>query len=365
MVLGHTYPMSSGRLSAYSRAHRRRILAATSVPVLLSCLLAGCGGGDNKVAAAAQNAPSSGTTATANAFTLTGEWPLTGEKLDGSPPDHPVYVVKIDNTSYSQPQIGLSSADMVVEELVEGGLTRLAAFFYSDIPSDVGPVRSMRASDVGIVKPASADLVASGGAKRTIRIIANHHIPTKTEGTTPTGFYRDDARTAPYNLFMKLSELAAKPGDKVVTTPAAPYLPFGSADDFQGTTSNVKAIAATFSGSHTTNWAYTDAGWVRQDSPAQTGDDFVADNVLLLRVRIGNAGYLDPAGNPVPETEFFGKGQAILVHGESALTCMWHKKDKGSPITLATKDGTAVTVPAGHTWIELVPSQTGSVTLGK
>ena len=141
--------------------------------------------------------------ATANAFTLTGEWPLTGKALDGDPPNHPVYVVKIDNTANSAPQVGLSSADMIVEELVEGGLTRLAVFFDSDIPDLVGPVRSMRASDVGIVKPASATLVASGAARRTIRVLSRHHVATMTEGST--GFFRDGSRTAPYNLFMKLT----------------------------------------------------------------------------------------------------------------------------------------------------------------
>ncbi len=39
----------------------------------------------------------------------------------------------------------------MVEELVEGGLTRLAVFFYSQVPDNAGPVRSMRASDIGIV----------------------------------------------------------------------------------------------------------------------------------------------------------------------------------------------------------------------
>jgi hypothetical protein len=46
--------------------------------------------------------------------------------------------------------------DLVVEELVEDGVTRLAAFYYSQLPSKVGPVRSMRASDIGIVSPARA-----------------------------------------------------------------------------------------------------------------------------------------------------------------------------------------------------------------
>jgi hypothetical protein len=91
----------------------------------------------------------------------------------------------------------------------------------------------------------------------------------------------------------------------------------------------------------------------------------VPDNVLLLRVKIGDAGYLDPGGYPVPETLFYGSGDAVLVHGDRALKCRWSKKDKASPLVLSTTKGTDVTVPAGHTWIELVPSDKGRVTLGK
>ena len=43
-------------------------------------------------------------------------------------------VVKIDNTDSSSPQLGLGKADLVTEELVEGGSTRLAVFFYQHVP---------------------------------------------------------------------------------------------------------------------------------------------------------------------------------------------------------------------------------------
>jgi Protein of unknown function (DUF3048) N-terminal domain/Protein of unknown function (DUF3048) C-terminal domain len=340
-----------------------RRLGAAAVPLVLALLAAGCGG-----ASSASDSSTGGSggrptesTQTAAAVTLNGEWPLTGEPLDGDLPHHPVYAVKIDNTSSSAPQIGLGKADMVVEEMVEGGLTRLAVFYYSQLPGVVGPVRSMRASDIGILKPVSATMIASGGANKTIRRLAGAHVRTLTEGVK--GFYRDSSRAAPYNLFDKLSETAAKSGG-AWSPPQNPYLPFGPASDFAGTIP-VKTIDAVFSGSHTTHWKYTDKGWVRPDSYAKPGDDFVADNVLLLRVKIGDAGYLDPGGYPVPETLFYGKGDAVLVHGDKALQCRWSKEDKASSLMLSTAKGAKVTVPAGHTWIELVPSDKGRVTLGK
>ena len=61
-----------------------------------------------------------------------------------------MFVVKIENTASGAPQYGLNKADMVIEELVEGGLTRLAALYYSDLPTKVGHVRSMRDTDIGI-----------------------------------------------------------------------------------------------------------------------------------------------------------------------------------------------------------------------
>jgi Protein of unknown function (DUF3048) N-terminal domain/Protein of unknown function (DUF3048) C-terminal domain len=354
--------MPSGPLPPCPAARRRRLLAALSLGLASSLALAACGGGgSDKLATTAKDETPTGSVATANAFTLTGQWPLTGETLSGSEPNHPVYVVKIDNTANSAPQVGLGSADMIVEELVEGGLTRLAVFYDSHIPGLVGPVRSMRASDVGIVKPGRATLVASGAARRTVRVLQRHHVSTMTEGSP--GFFRDDNRAAPYNLFMKLTELASHTGAHW-KPPAAPYLQFGS--DAQPSHSfAVKSMAVTFSGSHTTNWSYDGKGWVRPGSYAESGDDFVADNVLLLRVRIGDAGYLDPAGNPVPETEFYGTGPAILVHGASAVKCTWRKADRAGELRLSTKSGTRLTVPAGHTWIELVPAKTGSVTLHK
>jgi hypothetical protein len=343
----------------------RRLISGVAAGLVSSLVLSACdgGGSDDADTKTAKASAMVGSPATGSAVILPGLWPLTGEALKGDVPGHPVYVVKIDNTSSSAPQVGLGSADMVVEELVEGGLTRLAVFYDSSIPAVVGPVRSMRASDVGIVKPASALLVASGAARRTTRVLRNHHVRTVTEGARP-GFYRDTSRAAPYNLFMRLPELGRHLGPHW-STPLHPYLRFGGRTSASVPSSPVKSMAVTFSGGHTTDWRYTSAGWVRPGSYATTGDDFVADNVLLLRVKIGDAGYLDPAGNPVPETDLSGTGPAVLVHGDAAVRGTWSKRDKAGELRLATKHGRPLGVPPGRTWIELVPADSGGVALHK
>ena len=219
-------------------------------------------------------------------------------------------VLKMDNTSASAPQVGLGSADMVVEELVEGGMTRLAAFYYSQIPGDVGPVRSMRASDIGIVSPVKATMVTSGAAQVTINRIDGAGIPYFTEGDK--GFYRDSAGPPPTTCSRNMSETATLVDQDDAERPAD-YLPWGDEKDFpQG--QPARTLAASFSGGHTTNWTFEDGKYVNENTYAGAGDEFPADTVLVLRVKVGDAGYRDPAGNPVPETQFTGQGQAMIFH---------------------------------------------------
>ncbi len=291
-------------------------------------------------------------------------WPLTGLKVGSNQTaalDHPVLVAKMDNTFSSQPQIGLSKADMVVEELVEGGLTRLAAFYYSDIPGNVGPIRSMRASDIDVVSPVHATMVTSGAAARTIARIHGAHIPFYGEGST--GMYRSSSRAAPYNLFVHLNDIAKTTKRKAATPPN--YLQWG---DGSGLPKGrpITTINAQFSGGHTTEWKFENGTYHNLNSNAPAGDQFPATNVLVLRVREGDAGYLDPAGNHVPETLLTGKGNALLFHGGRMYAATWHKgKAPSSQITLTDKQGKKLDVPAGHTWIELVPVSGGNVAFKK
>ena len=339
---------------------RHRLHPLSSKPVVAalvaaSLLLAGCSGGDDE-AAPADAAPSEPTSSATSEPPEPTYWPLTGLERTGNAPKHPVIVTKVDNTSSSAPQVGLGSADMVVEELVEGGYTRLAAFFYSKVPGNIGPVRSMRASDIGIV-PEGATVVTSGAAPITIKRINGAGIPWITEGAA--GVYRETTRSAPYNLFAHLADISKRL--KADEEPP-PYLPWGTDADLPKG-AKARTLTADF-GAHSTSWQYQGKGYVNTDSYAAEGDQFPADSVLVLRVKVGDAGYRDPAGYPVPETKFEGKGAALLFHGGRVVKGTWTKDGLTGAIELATKGG-ELTVPAGHVWVELVPAVNGDVSFAR
>lgn len=332
----------------------QRLRLSAAALVTASLVLAGCGGGDDEE----PTEDSTSAQEIAGGSTLDSTWPLTGLPVTGdasAAQDHPVLVTKIDNTSSSAPQLGLGSADLVVEELVEGGMTRLAVFFYSEIPDEAGPVRSMRASDIGIVSPVDASVVTSGAAGQTIARIKGAGIPFFQEGAK--GLYRDDSRSAPYNLFANLQDVSSTI-DQEETRPDD-YLEWGETKDLPKG-QKASTLAASFGG-HTTNWKFQGGSYTNLNTYAADGDEFDADTVLVLRVQVGDAGYKDPAGNFVPETKFEGKGQAMVFHDGRLVRGTWTKKGLDDQLTLSTKAG-KLTIPAGKTWIELVPAQNGNVT---
>src|SRR6202453_408916 len=90
--------------------------------------------------------------------------PLTGEPAPGGTvPQRPALAVKIDNYPDARPQSGLDKADVIFEEPVEGGITRYAAVFQCQEAPLVGPVRSARNIDIGILGQLGTPLIAHVG----------------------------------------------------------------------------------------------------------------------------------------------------------------------------------------------------------
>jgi hypothetical protein len=344
------------------RTRTQSRLARTLTPLLAAGLvLSACGGGGNDKPQSAEKPSGSASPTTPPPPQF---WPLTGIQApagESVAKNRPVIAVKIDNTENSSPQLGLGSADMVVEELVEGAATRLAAFFYSELPKTVGPVRSMRASDIGVVSPVGATVVTSGAAGVTISRISKAGINFIQEGAK--GFFRDNSRRTPswYHLLDHLDETATLARTKTAKTPKS-YLTFGPAADFPAGAPATQ-VDVPFGGFHTTKWLFQGGHYVNTNSFAKKGDQFAADNVLVIRAHIGDAGYLDPAGNHVPEIQLDGRsGKALLFHGGKVVRGTWSKKAASSPFELATAAG-PLKVPAGHTWIELVPDNGPQLTI--
>ena len=298
--------------------------------------------------------------------------PLTGQPMPNGRPDNPVFVVKIENTANGEPQYAVNKADMVIEELVEGGLTRLAALYYSTLPTHVGHVRSLRTTDIGIAKPVAGKVVASGGAPKAARQIRRAGIRVFTESSP--GFSRD-SKAAPYNVVVNLKKLGAAAKVNHIPGPYLTWTPQGGStsstptpdpsDSVSAAPEPKKATRATvrFSNGTATKWKLGSGNrWTRKNGHAAPGQEFAADTLIVMFCRVGDAGYRDPAGNPVPETVVEGSGRAVVMHDGTATEAKWSKPSLGDKISFETKDGQPLTIDPGKVWFEMVPKGKGSLT---
>ena len=143
-----------------------------------------------------------------------GVLPLLG--TTGEVPQRAALAVKVDTTAHGRPQVGLLAADVVFEEVVEGGLTRLLAVFHSADPDTVGPVRSARSTDLFLLAELGRPLFAWSGANPTFAAaVEAADLIDVGVAAVPDAYERSDERRAPYDLFAAPAELRAAAGGVV------------------------------------------------------------------------------------------------------------------------------------------------------
>ncbi len=185
-----------------------------------------CGGGDDKTEVSSDSTTrSTGATTTTVAPIIA---PLTGAvDPTGASATRPALTVKIDNTPSGQPQFGVDQADVVYEEIVESGITRLALMFQSQAPDKIGPVRSVRNTDQAIVWPVGGIFAYSGGAPISVKSISQAPVNRIDEDDAGDAMFRDRARRRPFNLYgvgPRCSRRAANRFRRLRSSPTAPAM---------------------------------------------------------------------------------------------------------------------------------------------
>jgi len=292
-------------------------------------------------------------------------WPLRGTAVAGDDTDavdRPALAVKIDDTSHGRPQAGLAEADVVFEEQVEGGLTRLLAVFHSADPSDVGPVRSARSTDLGVLAELARPLFAWSGANPTFRAsVEAADVVDVGYSAAPDAYRRVDDRRAPYNLFATPAELRSEGADGHGQSP--PVLFSYRADDEPVAGPGQRATdsyrAATTATTIEWTWDAESGTWLRaQDGTPHVDADgrrVRATNVLVRTTPYRDSGVRDSRGAVVPEAVLVGQGDALLLSDGKAVPARWRKPSADAPTTYTRTDGEPLLLTPGTTWVEVLP----------
>ncbi|KQM82888.1 hypothetical protein ASE68_06150 [Agromyces sp. Leaf222] len=287
--------------------------------------------------------------------------PLRGTRADWAAMQHPSLAAKIDNHEEARPQIGLNRADIVFEEFVEGGLTRYLAVWHSDIPAQIGPVRSIRPMDPDIATPFGGIIAYSGGQEQFVEMMQATPLVNVVFDFDDTGlFTRADERPGPHDVILDATEVLARNAE---LPPPAVQFAYGGTDPLSAPAFAAKptsGISQVFSDERYPSWSWDAAAsvWLRSQEGApdfdDTGAQVQAVNVVTLRVDI------DWRYGEVPKTVLVGRGEAWVSVGGRTAHGTWSKSAQAAPIVLTSDGGDPLLLAPGNTWIELVPT-TGSV----
>lgn len=304
-------------------------------------------------------APPSTTTSTAPAPTC----PLTGTPAPGGAvPQRPALAVKVDNYPTARPQTGLTKADVVFEEPVEGGITRLVAVFQCQTTTLVGPVRSARNIDIGILGQLGAPLLVHvGGIDPVISNIEASPIIDIELGDITSAIKRVSGRHAPYSTFTSTTTIwKLKPTD---TTPPPALFSYSSATPAGATPAN--SVSIPFSNYSMVVWKYstTNHDYLRfygtTPSNLMNGSQISATNVVVQFVHVyygpwveNTQGALEVQANLYTAAS----GTAIVLRNGVEVKGKWSRSSLSQPTQFTTTAGAPISLAPGTTWVELVPT---------
>jgi|tagenome__1003787_1003787.scaffolds.fasta_scaffold20860531_2 hypothetical protein len=332
-----------------SSSRRKQGFRAAAGVLALVLLAAACGGSDKK----ADKKTAEPTTTTNPKVPPVA--PLTGlpdPKRESF--ERPAVTVKINNTSSGKQQ-GIEDADVVYEEVVESGITRLAAIFNSKTPDTVGPVRSVRRTDQSIVWPIGGVFAYSGGAQYAIDSIDTAPVVQLDETRAGDKMFRSDSARAPFNLFAHVDQMYDTEDAKPVPPP--PLFSYRKAGA-KVAGDPVASFVVGFSTGYAPTWTWDvkAKSWARTpgSSNASVYDadgnpiDISAQNVVVMFVQ-----YAGGVGNEGSEAVMTGTGPAWVFTNGKVVKGTWTRPDKEKPAKFLDDSGKPIKLTPGQTWVEL------------
>ncbi|MQA15735.1 MAG: DUF3048 domain-containing protein [Pseudonocardiaceae bacterium] len=277
--------------------------------------------------------------------------PLTGLPTDLAAP---VLIVKIDNVGSARPQTGLMAADLVYVEPVEGGVSRLAAVYQSQVPPVVGPVRSIRRTDLQLVANFGRPALAFSGQAPQLRPLIDQSAAVDVSAPPrPDAYSRQGPHSAPHNLYANARRLAPA---------GAPPVDIGF--EFGPTPKGGQPVEATSVSYASTQigieWAPAQRRWVftMDGTPltAAKGDRPGAATVVLQRVEARPTDIADATGTTSSFARTVGGGEAVVLRNGHAVQGTWSRPAPHTPTTFNRPDGSPLPFASGPVWVVLVPA---------
>jgi hypothetical protein len=296
--------------------------------------------------------------------------PLTGEYYAKDVTNSRPIAIAINNSKGARPQWGLCTPDIIIEGLVEGGITRML-WLYSDIDSipKVGSVRSARHDFIEIAEGFDALFVHWGGSGYAYTAIANRSV-NSIDGMAyeKKYFFRDKSihssnEHSGYTTGEMISKaIAAKSFRVDINSEYKNPLKFHSPDDkhtyMDGKSNSIKFDFSKYCG-YTFNWDSENQLYYCNTNGGKMvsaqGDQLAVSNVIVLYMPsysvLNESGVIDMN---------LSSGEGVISSNGSYEKIIWEKGNTPSNmLKLCRSDGSDLLLNTGKSYIAFIPAELG------
>jgi hypothetical protein len=275
-------------------------------------------------------------------------------------------VVKIDNAPLARPQSGLLSADIIIEHLAEGGVTRFDAIFWCGEGDAIGPIRSARLIDLEVVPMLQAILVNVGASNEVLKLLYDSFgKQIIDEGFDKSAFHRITTRAAPHNTYTSSAILWAVATERGINQKDLQLkgLTFNATAPSNGKAANT--ITIPYSPDYAdTMWEYAaETKTYRKSLLGQPLMDAMnqqaqATNVVILFAPHSVTDIIeDSVGSRSIKIELTGRGRALIFRDGQMIAGTWLRTERNAMLRLVDANNQDVALKPGRSWFEVVPME--------
>lgn len=269
---------------------------------------------------------------------------------------YPVGII-IENNYEAWPLSGIDKAQVVYEFEAEAGIPRLLALFAADEKiNKIGPVRSVRPYYIDMNQGYGALLAHCGGSPEALAQIKEYGVEDLNEFYYGSNFWRDEARSAPHNVFTS-TELLKQALDKRELNGPTEYSGWQYVQE-DATEQNGKIaenVSIDFSAAiYKAVWKYNQEKQSYQrfqdTDPVITADnqEVWAKNVIVVEMK---RQILDEIGRRKFNT--IGSGKALIFTAGKVVEGKWEKDERDGREKFIDNQGNEIKLNRGNTWVEV------------
>jgi len=285
--------------------------------------------------------------------------------------ERPVAVMIDNDTAAARPQIGLESAYMVYEIIVEGGSSRMMALFKKHDIEKVGPVRSSRHYFLDYALEHDAIYCHAGWspkAQADIRSLGVNNI-NGIQGDDGSIYWRDYTYDRTWhNLYTGVDKLfeKAKNDKNYRTTTDTKHTQYLTTETDLEEGEDTTNITLPYSNNYKVTYEYDSENKVYKRfvnggaHMSQTDEQLTAKNIIIYQIYNFNLPDNDNVGRQ--DLKNIGSGTGYYVTNGKMIEINWEKTSREGRTVYTTTDGEELLLNPGNTFVQIIP-QASTITL--